>query len=80
MVYVKRDELVGCRVSLIGPARTNGGVLLDDGTTGTIVGLSGLHGSHRARVVVKTDDGVEFACRRDRLIVKRLQVSGASPK
>lgn len=55
MPYVPRDQLVGCEVSLIGPARTVGGVDLADGTRGTVIALKGRHGAHQARVRAQDD-------------------------
>ena len=69
MAYVPRDRLIGCAVSLIGPGRTGAGVELADGTRGKVIALRGRHGSHRSLVVVRTDDGIEFAVRRVRLKV-----------
>jgi hypothetical protein len=77
MAYVPRDELVGCRVSLRGPARTVAGDVFDNDTKGTVVALKGRHGSHRARVVVQTDDGRRFECSRKRLNVLGPCVSNA---
>jgi hypothetical protein len=74
--YVPRAELVGCQVSLIGPGRTHGGELFDDGTRGVIVGLKGKHGSHNAKVRVRATDGREFECKRARLIITRKKVGG----